>query len=399
MGQSYFRNNESGSHFGGVAGGLVGLVAGLSAGFAAGLATGGFLRGGGFFAGGGSGGGVAAMAGFAGGGSGGGALGAAIAGGSSGAAAGGGAGGGALGAIAALAGGSSGAAAMAGSFGGACFGGSCGAGSAAPAGGELPTVRGGASTLRSSESTAARSFLRGLASSAAGDAAFAAGADGCSNAPARNATTSAPAATAPPITHFPRSPRCRCCSLGGATTGDAPVAGEGSGFTIAVASGPPGIVVPATRIGAAGSTAPPMARAASAAGDTATLETRGAAASRRADGRTAGIGDGRDGGGGEARTVPATIGVVGGSGSSGSEAGLERTPARAGLPSVLGGGTETGLDRGAAGFVGDEPTASFGGGRDAPGLADVVFFIFTTWVGEAVSGRCLGGISCPSPPL
>ncbi|HSJ99897.1 MAG TPA: hypothetical protein VK932_01605, partial [Kofleriaceae bacterium] len=108
----------------------------------------------------------------------------------------------------------------------------------------------------------------------------------------------------------------------------------------------------------------------------------------------------RDGGGGEARTVPATIGVVAGSGSSRSEAGLERAAARGDLPSVLGGGTETGLGRGAAaGFVGDEPTASFGGGRDAPGLADGVFFIFTTWVGEAVSGRSLGGISCPSLPL
>ncbi len=390
------------------------MAGALAAGFAAGLTAGGFLRGGGFFTAGaglaatvgfafafaaggaGSGSGVAAMAGFAG--SGGGSV----------------AGGSAAGDSSA-GGSSAAAAAFAGSGGGSCLGGACGAGAAAePAGGEFPTVRGGASGLRSSESSAARPFLRGLASSAPGDAAFAAGtagADGRSNAPARNATTSAPAATAPPITHFPKSPRCRRPSLGGATTGDAPVAGAGSGFTIAVASGPPGIVVPATRTGAAGSTAPPMARAASAAGATAALETRGAAvlaAGGVADRSTTGIGDGRDGGGGEARFVPDTIGFVAGSGSAGSEAGRELAAAPAGLPSLLGGGTETDLGGGtetgfgrgaAAGFVGDEPTASFGGGRDAPGLAAGVFFIFTTWVGDAVSGRSLGGISCPSLPL
>jgi hypothetical protein len=128
------------------------------------------------------------------------------------------------------------------------------------------------------------------------------------------------------------------------------------------------------------------------------LETCGAI--RLAEGRTAGIGDGRDGGGGEARTVPATIGLVAGSGSTGSEAGLELAAITPGRPSLLGGAAETGLDRGvAAGFVGDEPAASLGGGRDALGLVAGVFFIFTTWVGDAVSGRSLGGISCPSLPL
>ena len=54
----------------------------------------------------------------------------------------------------------------------------------------------------------------------------------------------------------------------------------------------------------------------------------------------------------------------------------------------------------AAGLVGDEPAASFDSGGDPSGFVAGVFFIFTTLVGDAVSGRSLaGGISCPSLPL
>jgi hypothetical protein len=68
---------------------------------------------------------------------------------------------------------------------------------------------------------------------------------------------------------------------------------------------------------------------------------------------------------------------------------------------LLGGAAETGLDRGvAAGFVGDEPAAEArGGGRDALGLVAGVFFIFTTWVGDAVSGRTRSVIAIPSSPV
>jgi hypothetical protein len=103
------------------------------------------------------------------------------------------------------------------------------------------------------------------------------------------------------------------------------------------------------------------------------------------DGRTIGIGDGRDGGGGDARTVPATSGFV--TGSESSEAGLAAA------------GRGMGSAGGLAGFVGDEPTASFGPGGGVPGFPEGAFFIFTTFVGEAVSGRALRGISCPSLPL
>jgi hypothetical protein len=88
--------------------------------------------------------------------------------------------------------------------------GSCFAVEDEPAGGELPTVRGGSPGLRSSESSVARRFLRvGCPSDGEAVLADESDAEGRSNAPARSATTSAPAATAPPISHFPRSSRLR----------------------------------------------------------------------------------------------------------------------------------------------------------------------------------------------
>jgi hypothetical protein len=107
------------------------------------------------------------------------------------------------------------------------------------------------------------------------------------------------------------------------------------------------------------------------------------------DGRTSGIDTGRDGGGaGEARFVPCTIGFV--AGSDGERCSGEPSAGFVPAASWL-----TGEIDAAADFVaGDDPTASLGSDLDAPGpVAAGVFFIFTTLVGAAVSGRSLGGIS------
>jgi hypothetical protein len=165
------------------------------------------------------------------------------------------------------------------------------------------------------------------------------------------------------------------------------------------------------RSGTGDSTAPLVARAASAAGETSALETRGGdgldecSESGETGRRAGGIGDGRGGGATDARFVPWTIGVVagsGGSGAGGSAAGRATMGTAAGEP-AKGGGMDFGEDCRDAGFVGDEPTASdepmasFGSScGGAPGFAAGVFFIFTTLVGAAVSGRSLEDISFPS---
>jgi hypothetical protein len=210
------------------------------------------------------------------------------------------------------------------------------------------------------------------------------------------------------------------------------LSGVGSAFTTAVASGPPEVVVPSTRSGTADSITPFAARAVSAAGETSALETRGADAlvaisalgetGRRGIGIGIGIGiGGREGGGGDARLVPCTIGFVAGSdiGRSG-ESAAGAVPDSGGCAAAAAGtrfafaapGTDfafaapgtgfafaapgTGFAFAAAGLVGDEPTASFGSEGDTPGLGAGVFFIFTTFVGEDVSRRSFEGISCPS---
>jgi hypothetical protein len=396
MGQSCFRNSASGSHFGGVAAGARGARG-------AGLAAGGFGRGGfvvtraGFFGGAGGllaafgGGGLAfAAAGFGGSGGGGAGLAIAGAGGGAGSATAGGGGGSA-------GGGSAGAGSMAGGStgtGSTASGGGLGSATEAeggagtdPAGGEFPTVRGGSFGLRSSSESSTTRCVRGLTGSSAGAAAGAtpSAAEGRSNAPAASATASAPPATPAAISHFPRSDRRRC-SAGAFDGGRADAAGSsgaGSGLTIAVTSGEPfGLVVPGMRTGIAGS----LERAARAAGETSALAMLGTGAG--VDGmfgrRGSAIfgGDGRAGGGGKDRFVPATIGFVAGSDAARSS-GL---------------GSAGGFVAGFAGFVGIAAFAGFGAGSlvadaDAPGPS--VRLGFTSCVGPVAS---LTVISCPSHP-